>query len=258
MAHPRHSCPRCGEITGNVKYCSKTCAYPKPPLNTCQQCGSKFQAQFKDSLTRKFCSRPCTDASKVAERNKGIYNSNWRTSPRTCSICGAEFYVPWARSFAQWRIPKTCSRTCKTKIQTGANNPKYIEPGIRHCAACGTELVYTEKSDSHSRRVRKFCDRRCMTGAHNGNWKGRYLENGYVQLNINGRKISEHKFIAERTLGRPLKKGEIVHHVNGIKHDNRHSNLLICSVSYHSALHQRMSEFYMQEHFPRPLVAIAA
>jgi HNH endonuclease len=65
---------------------------------------------------------------------------------------------------------------------------------------------------------------------------------------ISGRKTNyktiggerEHIAIAERALGRKLKKGEIVHHVNMKHTDNRNCNLLICSKEYHALLHYRM------------------
>ena len=55
--------------------------------------------------------------------------------------------------------------------------------------------------------------------------------------------------IAERVLGRGLRKGEIVHHVDGDRQNNVLGNLLICTVGYHRQLHERMASLYQVEHF---------
>lgn len=56
---------------------------------------------------------------------------------------------------------------------------------------------------------------------------------GYVVANGS----LEHRLIAERVLGRRLVRGEVVHHINGIKTDNRESNLCVLDEAAHILFH---------------------
>jgi len=55
--------------------------------------------------------------------------------------------------------------------------------------------------------------------------------------------------IVEKALGRPLKKGEVVHHINGDPFDCRRRNLLVMKNSEHLRLHWCMGTLYAWEHF---------
>lgn len=75
-----------------------------------------------------------------------------------------------------------------------------------------------------------------------------FLHGGYLPY----RNPNSHRRVAERALGRKLKKGECVHHIDGDKLNNANSNLLICTGGYHRWLHGEMSRRYQKEHFTRP------
>ena len=47
----------------------------------------------------------------------------------------------------------------------------------------------------------------------------------------------EHQLVAEQMLGRRLAKGEVVHHRNGIRTDNRPENLEVTTASEHARHH---------------------
>jgi len=56
--------------------------------------------------------------------------------------------------------------------------------------------------------------------------KKRITHNGYVRFTVpGGGQYFEHRYLMERHIGRKLLKGENVHHVNGVKTDNRIENL---------------------------------
>ena len=65
-----------------------------------------------------------------------------------------------------------------------------------------------------------------LTGIHRSPGSRLKLRGGYVQVKLDdGRFLAEHRWVTEQQLGRPLVRGENVHHKNGVRDDNRPENL---------------------------------
>lgn len=78
------------------------------------------------------------------------------------------------------------------------------------------------------------------TGPLSNHWKGGRIKSiaGYICLRVDEKYEYEHRVLAEKLLGRKLKKGEKIHHENEIKNDNKNDNIIVVpSEAVHRFLH---------------------
>lgn len=104
----------------------------------------------------------------------------------------------------------------------------------------------------------RFCSNRCAgkarryeSGEFAYTWKGgRRIDScGYVLLykpdHPNATKqgyVRENRLVASGMYGRPIAKGEVVHHMNADRLDNSQINLAVLTTGEHNAVHKRLRQ----------------
>lgn len=190
--------------------------------------------EFYPSQPRKFCTRAC-DIDWHRRTNQPRKQRRGSTTP--CETCGAPVYAN--RSERLKGAGRFCSYACHN---AGQSKP----PVVKSCGICGKEMRLKP-----SQQGRRFCSRECMGRAatkrpldrmHNGK-PARLDPYGYVLIwqpdypspaAMKGWAY-EHRVIASKVVGRPLRSDEQVDHINRDKQDNRPENLQVLDGFAHAA-----------------------
>jgi hypothetical protein len=170
-------------------------------------------------------------------------------------------YALAGRRFSRWTVLKRAANTA-----AGLTRWECV-------CDCGTSKVVVGKwlvqglSGSCGCRTREA--RAKLHGPRHPNWKGGRVirPSGYVYVSnavYPGSKpftsTYEHIVVMARSLGRPLKPNETVHHKNGIRHDNRIENLELWASSHPAG--QRVEDLVawakelLREYEPESLAAL--
>lgn len=164
---------------------------------------------------------------------------------KKCIQCNKEFVIQKSIIGKSGHVAKYCSHQCywdsmKNKIK------KY-----KMSIETRKKLSIANTGKKHSLKVIEILRQRMLgkTKEKSIHWKGgRILDSrGYYIIrlpehpNSVNKYVPEHRLNVEKNIGRYLNHNEIVHHINGIKTDNRIENLVICqSLSEHRKYHKKI------------------
>ena len=167
---------------------------------------------------------------------------------RKC-LCGCGSHIPFPKRGPQGRWILGHQAKSTTRVAGSRRyipRPEEIPSGICECG-CGGRTALAAHTDIKRGRFKGYPARYIqghapwLAGARHQWWRGGRIvdSHGYVRVRApkghptalaNGY-MAEHRLVMEGVLGRYLEPNESVHHINGVRSDNRPENLELWTTS---------------------------
>ena len=194
-----------------------------------------------------------------ADELYNIYIVGKKTLKEMCPILGVRNTITASRILREKGISTNANARKAEKSKNGMSEDEFRSYLIeKYNLGFSMNKISKELSITPS-AVRKYfvkygIKRRSKTDTlkseTNPNWKGgkrTKSDTGYIEIyspnhpNANKRNcVYEHQLIMEKHIGRYIRKGEVVHHIDGNKSNNDINNLMLLTNSDHIKLHAIM------------------
>lgn len=179
---------------------------------TCLNCQKTFEPVDHKERVRKYCSKEC--------RSEYIKSHHRSSTSVICENCGISFWE-YHSNIRQHRTStgkdyhrRYCSHKCRSEAYRGSRHPLF-------------------KGRTKNRQGYIVI-------------RGELVPEAYRPMIRRGDAVLEHRLVMAQHLGRCLTDSEIVHHLNGVKDDNRIENLELHSQLSHQAVtiaeHRKIAE----------------
>jgi len=247
------------------KHIGRPITLPDAEPRACKVCGKVF-TPIRKKWKQSCCSTECQLKTWNPHGNFGSHLRKTlnqklfprtKTKPRKCKFCGMDFIPPD-------KTQVFCSRDCYLAFVRNQRNEKtYPKRKGRHAHRIVAEemmerplrkgeIVHHKDNNKSNNDPSNLM---VLTQSEHINLHRKQLEGGKIKRRTNrlekiileekGKrknyirlgKQSVHRIVAEEKLGRKLKEGEIVHHLDRDKHNNKPENLLVTTASEHMKIH---------------------
>ena len=207
-------CKKCNRVL-DASHFSKDRTHKDGLASNCKDCRKKEYEKWKMNNKEKLKEYQ-KEYREIHKNEKKIYNQIYRDRSIPCNLkniryrkpviktkcerCGKEFEKPISEASDR----NFCSRECLCKTLAEEYNPikmtKQVKEKISKSQRTSIKAIKSREFRYGNRELKSY---KKLCGRH------------------------EHRIVAEQILGRPLKKGEVVHHIDRNKRNNSPDNLMI-------------------------------